>query len=86
MTEKLLEELSGDCWERLRWVVCRRLGILPGSWGWRLMTRRRALRCACQLALDERESGGTRRAAAGEFERGESGGFDMERFRQLGGR
>ena len=86
MTEKLLEELEGDCLERLRWAVCRRLGILPGSRGWRLMTGRRVLRYACHMALDERE-----RAARGEGdvgarrESGAAGSFDMERFRGLGG-
>ena len=85
MTDRLLDELAGDCWERLRWVVCRRLGITPGSRPWRRMTRRRALGLACHLALDEREDGGGRPGGAPDTERGVSGGFDMERFRRLGG-
>lgn len=82
VTERLLEELAGDCMERLKWVVCRRLGIAPGSWGWYLMSGRRVLRYACHMALDARERGGE--AAAG-LEAGTAGGFDLERFRELGG-
>lgn len=85
MTDRLLDELAGDCWERLRWVVCRRAGILPGSLTWRLMTRRRTLLLACHLALDAREPGAGRLDAAQGAERGVSGGFDMERFQRLGG-
>ena len=82
MTDRLLEELAGDCWERLRWVVCRRLGVLP----WRVASRRRVLRYALKIALDERERRAGERGAAAVTERGAGGGFDMERFRQLGGR
>lgn len=86
MTERLLRELAGDCQERLKWLVCRELGILPGSWLWRLMTARRVLRYACHLALDAR---GSHRLGGGDVdaqcERGEAAGFDPERFRELGG-
>lgn len=86
LTEELLEELAEDWTERLRWVVCRRLGLLPGSWGWRLMTGRRVLRCACHMALDERQSGaGGEDVASSEREAGMTGAFDIERFRELGG-
>lgn len=86
MTDRLLDELAGDCWERLRWVVCRRVGILPGSRLWRLMTRRQMLSLACHLALDAREGGAQQPDAAPDTERALSAGFDLERFRRLGGR
>ncbi len=82
MTQRLLEELDGDCLERLKWLVCRRLGILPGSWGWYAMTARRVIRFACHLALDARERG---EFADGGAERETAEEFDLERFRELGG-
>ena len=72
--ERLIGELSRDAPARLKWAVCRYLGIRPGSPGWLLMSRRRALAWACHIALDAAESG------VGE-ERGES--FDPERFRRM---
>lgn len=80
MTEGLLEKLAGDSQERLKWLVCRRLGILPGSWRWRFMSARQVLRFACHLALDARE-----RDLGGGGEREAAEGFDMDRFRELGG-
>lgn len=82
MTEKLLEELAGDSLERLKWLVCRQLGIRPGSWGWHTMTARRVIRFACHLALDARGSGASLDGGA---ERETAEGFDLERFRELGG-
>lgn len=82
MTEELLEELAGDSLERLKWLVCRELGIAPGSWGWYSMTARRVIRFACHLALDARRRGGSFDADA---ERETAAGFDLERFRELGG-
>lgn len=84
MTEELLEELAGDSMERLKWLVCRELGIAPGSWGWYSMTARRVLRFACHLALDARERAGFS-GGAGDEERETAAGFDLERFRELGG-
>ena len=85
MTEKLLEELAGDSLERLKWLVGRRLGIVPGSRAWRRLTARRVLRFACHLALDARERGDSGRFDNRDEERGTAAGFDMERFRELGG-
>ena len=79
MTEKLLSELDGDSVERLKWLVCRTLGILPGSLGWYLMSGRRAVRYACHMALDARG----RTAALEPREAGSAAGFDMERFRAM---
>ena len=72
--EKLLGELRSDAPARLKWTVCRYLGIRPGSLGWLLMSRRRALAWACHIALDAAGGG------AGE-ERNE--GFDSERFQRM---
>ncbi|MCM1150239.1 MAG: hypothetical protein NC319_09195 [Butyricicoccus sp.] len=82
MTEELLGELAGDSLERLKWLVCRELGIPPGSLAWYSMTARRVIRYACHLALDVRERG----FSAGDgAERETAEGFDLERFRELGG-
>ena len=72
--EKLLGELRADAPARLKWAVCRYLGIRPGSLGWMLMSRRRALAWACHIALDRAEN------SAGEVR---NEGFDLERFRQM---
>lgn len=70
----LLQELYRDAPARLKWTVCRYLGIRPGSLAWLLMSRRRALAWACHIALDAAGNGaGADRNA----------GFDAERFRQL---
>ncbi len=81
MTAKLLDALGGDYPERRRWLVCGGVGIVPGSPGWLLMTRRRVLRLACHLALDARETG----RGPGGAESGTGESFDLERFRELGG-
>ena len=72
--ETLLDELRADAPARLKWAVCRYLGIRPGSLGWLLMSRRRALSWACHIALD---------AAGGGAGAERNGGFDFERFRQM---
>lgn len=72
--EKLLGELRRDAPARLKWTVCRYLGIRPGSPAWLLTSRRRALAWACHIALDAAGSGaGTDR----------NEGFDPERFRRM---
>ena len=72
--EKLLEELRRDAPARLKWTVCRYLGIRPGSLAWLLMSRRRVMAWACHIALDAAGNG------AG-VDRNE--GFDPERFRRM---
>ena len=72
--EKLLEELRRDAPARLKWTVCRYLGIRSGSLAWLLMSRRRVMVWACHIALDAAGRG----AGADRNE-----GFDPERFRQL---
>ena len=72
--EKLLSQLRRDTPARLKWTVCRYLGIRPGSPGWLLMSRRQVMAWACHIALDADGNGaGTDR----------NGSFDPERFRQL---
>ena len=72
--EKLLSELRADAPARLKWAVCRYLGIRPGSPGWLLMSRRRALAWACHIALDREENG---------VREERNGGFDLERFLRM---
>ncbi len=81
MTRKLLGELERDSAERLKWLVCRRLGIMPGSALWHMMTRRRALRYACHMVLDGRGSPDS--AGDGFGESGSGSGFDEARFRRM---
>ena len=72
--EKLLEELRRDAPARLKWTVCRYLGIRPGSLAWLLMSRRRVMAWACHIALD---------AAEGSAGADRNEGFDPERFRRM---
>ena len=74
VAEKLLNELRRDAPARLKWTVCRYLGIRPGSLAWLLMSRRRVLAWACHIALD------TAGDSAG-ADRNE--GFDLEHFRRM---
>jgi hypothetical protein len=72
MTGELLQKLSRDGGARLKWQVCRTLGIAPGSLTYRLMSRRRVIEYACQMVLDM----GAESAQTGES-------FDMGRFLRL---
>lgn len=76
MTDSLLQQLNGDHWERLRWLVCRRLGVPP----WRPLSRKTVLKCALHLALDAQDP------PPPDTERADGSSFDFDRFRQLGGR
>ena len=75
--ETLLEQASLDACGRLRWKVMQRLGICPASLRGRLLTRRRALKLACQLVLDQQEKDGACTGA------GTNPNFDMGRFERL---
>ncbi|MBR1659916.1 MAG: hypothetical protein IJ705_06325 [Oscillospiraceae bacterium] len=75
---ELLSRLDSDPLARLKWRVLRRLGIPPLSLTAALLGRRRVLELACHLALDAGAGQSTGRA-------GENPGFDMARFRELGG-
>ena len=68
---ELLKSLESDHMARLRHVVLTRLNICPLSLRARLISDRRIIACACQLALDRAgpEAGG--------------GDFDMARFLEL---
>ena len=69
---ELLQRAEADAAGRLRWRVLRSLGVCPLSLRGRLLSRRRALALACQLALD-----------AGDGPAGGNPAFDMARFRAL---
>ena len=75
--ETLLEQVARDSAGRLRWKVMERLGICPASLRGRLLTRRRALRLACQMVLDQQEKDGVCTGA------GTNPNFDMGRFERL---
>ncbi len=75
--ERLLSDTAGDAAGRLRWVVLRRLGVCPLSLRGRLLSRRGALRLACQMVLDARTVRGGTAAVGG------NPNFDEARFRRL---
>lgn len=52
--EELLEILGGDPWERLRWMVMREFGVLPGSREERALSNVELLRCGAHMVLDVR--------------------------------
>lgn len=77
-TETLLQRTAGDLSGRLRWRVMQRLGISPASLQGRMLSRRRALRLACQMVLDAPQTGAA-------VQEGSNPNFDMERFVRLSG-
>ena len=79
MIEAWLQVASGGM-ERLRWLVLRSFGVLPGDEAALRMTDEDYVRCGLQLLLDAR-----RRTAAREEEAGGNPGFDRTRFESLGG-
>lgn len=54
--DHLLNTLQRNYPARLRWLVLQRLGISPLSLSACLLSHRAALRLACHMALDNRES------------------------------
>ena len=68
MIEKLLNSLSGDNMERLRWLVSRRLNIAPYG-----QSDEEVIKCALHLLLEQSRSG----------DMGCSAGFDEGRFMAL---
>ena len=77
MTEELLEALGSDARERLRWMVLREFGVLPGSREAEALTDTELLRCAGHLVLDLRRS--RRRNEEG----GQNTAFDAARYERL---
>ena len=76
--ERLLEGLERDSFSRLRWVVCRRLGLSPVSLRAMTMTRKRLIYCAANLVLDMgKKAAGEDREAMGNPK------FDESMFREL---
>lgn len=66
--------------ERLRWLVLRAFGVLPGDAAARNMTDADFVRCGLQMLIDQR-----RRSGAGTDEAGGNPGFEQEKFDALGG-
>lgn len=79
-TQKLLESLEGDCVERLRWLVLKEFGVLPGSKRAGALSDRDCIRCAAHMVLDRRE-----RTRERGFEGAVNTGFEQRRFEALGG-
>jgi hypothetical protein len=77
MTEELLEALDGDARERLRWMVLREFGVLPGSREAKALTDTELLRCAGHMVLD------LRRMSRRHGEGGRNPTFDTARFERL---
>lgn len=66
--------------ERLRWLVLRSFGVLPGDAAARGMTDADYVRCGLQMLLDMR-----RHTGAKSDEAGGNPGFDSQKFESLGG-
>lgn len=78
MVGRLIESAEKDSVRRLKWVVCRSIGVSPLSVQARLLTKKAVLRMACNMILDRRGGGIPRPPFA-------NTGFDMERFDRLKG-
>ena len=68
MIEKLLNSISGDNMERLRWLVSRRLKIAPY-----VQSDEEVIKCALHMLLEQSRGGDV----------GSSAGFDEGRFMAL---
>lgn len=75
---ELVAELEGDKLERLKWLVLREFGVLPGSAAACELSDEDYLRCGAHLLLDLRQG----RAGNG-AEEGENPSFDPEQFSGL---
>lgn len=78
--EELIKSVEGDSMARLRWLVLKEFGVLPGSKRAGELSDRDCLLCAAQMVIDRRERQGER------AEQGENPGFDEGRFCKMGGR
>ncbi len=74
---ELIESLEKDHMERLRWLVLREFGIIPGSKRALCISDWDILRCAAHMVIDSRDSD------ADIGEQGQNGSFDKERFKRL---
>lgn len=93
--QKAMQALSQEDYERLKWRVLKRFGVLPSELRARRMTDREYLYCAAQLLLDEQEKleamcpacrEKTKRRlcpVCGEPVPEENAGFDEGRFEEL---
>lgn len=82
--EEIIARLEGDYIARLRWLVLKEFGVLPGSKRAGELSDRELIRCGAQMVLDKRAAreAGT---ACGADESGINLAFDNRRFFELKG-
>lgn len=78
--EEIIRRLEGDALERLKWLVLREFGVMPGSKTAGELSDEDFIFCGAHMVLDR---GLRSEAPSGEGERNAS--FDEERFSQLSG-
>ena len=78
--EELLDRLEKDSMARLRWLVLKEFGVLPGSKRAGKLSDEDCVICGAHMLLDRLE-----RENALPGERGANASFDDGRFRTLGG-
>ena len=78
--EELLSHLEGDHMARLRWLVLKEFGVLPGSRRAGRLSDEDCIICGAHMVLDRLEG-----QAPSAGERGVNKGFDESRFCALGG-
>lgn len=79
MIDAWLQKAEGGM-ERLRWLVLRSFGVLPGDASARSMTDADFVRCGLQMLLDLRQ-----RTDGKADESGGNPAFDAQKFDALGG-
>lgn len=80
IAEDIYAALAQSPMERLKWLVLREFGVLPGSKKALELSEADFVICGANMVLDRRRALG--RAA---FESGQNEGFDLSVFKELGG-
>ncbi|MEG0035744.1 MAG: hypothetical protein RR743_03700 [Oscillospiraceae bacterium] len=81
---ELIERLENDPLERLKWLVLREFGVLPGSESARELSDEDFVFCGAHLVLDARRAAAVRPLEGGTFDEGGSNeDFDEECFLKL---
>ncbi len=78
--EELIRQLEGSPVERLKWLVLREFGVLPGSKTAEELSDEDFIVCGAHMVIDRRM-----RSDAPSGEGGTNCSFDEERFSQLSG-
>lgn len=77
---KLVDQIESSSMARLRWLVLKEFGVLPGSKRAGELSDMDCIWCGAQMVLDRREKFGY------QGEVGVNKDFDEEKFKALGGK